>query len=489
MSRFIIASRVRQEIDLPDIFGNHEFTLLPRSIFSRDGNLLVCTDKSEVVAKVETLMVGNENLDDEEEGDNGDEELISSVIEQIITSVEDIVETVQEKAIILDGMALVNKLKKTPFVRNCSDLSELFLQRLEIETEGFDTVILLFDRYLEQSLKEMTRKKRNNDEATRYKVNDETNIEKVTLKKFLSHWQTKQELTEYLGGKAVNYFDGKRRYAVVCGTRCNTNIRTLDLLMPDHDQEEADTIMVLYAHYLANENPSQHVYVSSPDTDVFLLLVSNYKSFCKKTFFRTGKGEGTRDIDIEAAYDKIGIPHCSALLRFHAITGCDQTAKFNRRSKGTCWKKFRQASETMLKAMQSLGETVDLPTSDVFKGIEQYVMSLYSSNHPKNVDSLGKLRWFLFSKHQYTAEMLPPTAGALKYKIYRAHYMCLLWKGRTTDLLPAPEATIAMMICRCKTGCKTGRCNCKKNKLQCTEMCLCVDCENVHESVSLEDSV
>ena len=62
---------------------------------------------------------------------------------------------------------------------------------------------------------------------------------------------------------AVNYLAGKCRYAVVCGTNCAANIRTLDLLIPDHDQEqeEADTLMVLYAHYLSNGNPLQHVYL------------------------------------------------------------------------------------------------------------------------------------------------------------------------------------------------------------------------------------
>ena len=97
--------------------------------------------------------------------------------------------------------------------------------------------------------------------------------------------------------------------------------------------------------------------------------------------------------------------------------------------------------------------------------------------------------------------MRPPTSGALKYSVYRAHYISLLWKrsctdakpfieggvyeGRTTDLFPAPEATIAMTVCECKSGCKTGRCKCKKNKLVCTEMCICVECENVNESVSI----
>ena len=40
MTRFIVASRSREDIDLPHIFGNHEFSVVPRSMFSTDGCLL-----------------------------------------------------------------------------------------------------------------------------------------------------------------------------------------------------------------------------------------------------------------------------------------------------------------------------------------------------------------------------------------------------------------------------------------------------------------
>ncbi len=45
MTRFIIASRMREEIDLPALLGKFEFSVVPRSMFSSDGKLLHCTDK------------------------------------------------------------------------------------------------------------------------------------------------------------------------------------------------------------------------------------------------------------------------------------------------------------------------------------------------------------------------------------------------------------------------------------------------------------
>ena len=358
MSRFVIASRARIEINLPEIFNiKYEFTVLPRSMFARDGNLLIGTDKCQVMAKIESLMVDYENIDEME--DKNGEEIVSSTVDEIITNIELSETKNEQKVIIFDGMALVNKLKKNPYTKTCSDLSELFIQKIESEIKGFEIVVLIFDRYQEESLKGETRRKRNKDEATRYVINDQTNIQNISLKKLLGHWKTKQDLTEYLGNKVAHYLQN-RTYAVINGTKCQTNIKILNVLLSEHNQEEADTLMILCAQYLAIENSEKTLYISSPDTDVLLLLIANYKHLCRKTFFRTGKGDRVRNIDVRIAHQKIGLLHSSALLGFHAITGCDQTAKFNGRSKGFCWKKFREASDKMLTALLQLGETLDL---------------------------------------------------------------------------------------------------------------------------------
>ena len=199
---------------------------------------------------------------------------IIAVVELKINENNDIED--KERVIILDGMALVNKVKKMPDTKTCQDFSDLFLQKLSYEISGFQTVVLTFDRYVNLSLKEMTREKRSGEECVRFKITDYTNIERTTLTKFLSHSQTKQDLTEYLSKKATKYFEElPLRYAVVYDTLCITNIQPLKLNMPDQTQEEADTLMVLFANYMASENPSQELYILSPDTDVLLLLIYN----------------------------------------------------------------------------------------------------------------------------------------------------------------------------------------------------------------------
>ena len=89
--------------------------------------------------------------------------------------------------------------------------------------------------------------------------------------------------------------------------------------------------------------------------------------------------------------------------------------------------------------------------------------------------------------------------------VLRAHYTCLQWKSShipspqlpnpndfgwnwnqdekiyeplMTTNHPAPDSITERSVCRCKTGCKSGRCQCHKNNLLCSEMCLCENCTN-----------
>ena len=142
------------------------------------------------------------------------------------------------------------------------------------------------------------------------------------------------------------------------------------------------------------------------------------------------------------------------------------------------------------------------------------MLDLYCKDRPAEVDSLSSLRWFLFSKHQYENERLPPTRASFWQKVLRANFTASEWKSShvarpilddpkkhgwywneqngayspvMTTLSPAPESVVELSICRCTTGCKTLRCKCKKNNFVCTEMCLCKVCENVEEDGYLDE--
>ena len=48
-----------------------------------------------------------------------------------------------------------------------------------------------------------------------------------------------------------------------------------------------------------------------------------------------------------------------------------------------------------------------------------------------------------------------------------------------TNQPPVPEAVVELSFCKCKTGCSSMRCKCQKSGFTSTEMCDCVECENL----------
>ena len=142
-----------------------------------------------------------------------------------------------------------------------------------------------------------------------------------------------------------------------------TNIPGFNAHLLSHNHEEADTLLILHAIDVARSDPFQKLIVQSPDTDVFLLLIYYQRRLCNHTIFKTGisfnyihfkcsnkepergvknfdtifiltgRGKDIREIDVTAAYEAVGSEIASAILGFHAFSGCDFTSKFNNKSK------------------------------------------------------------------------------------------------------------------------------------------------------------
>ena len=55
ISRFLITSRKQPEIDLEFCLGNFEFSVVPKALFSPDGEPLPSTDKSKILHQIEEL--------------------------------------------------------------------------------------------------------------------------------------------------------------------------------------------------------------------------------------------------------------------------------------------------------------------------------------------------------------------------------------------------------------------------------------------------
>ena len=176
MTRFVLASGSRPEIDLPKYLGKHEFSVVPRSNFSSAGQLNLGSDNSSIMRKIEDLI---------EKSTTG--EKIDTVIEK------------PKSVVLFDGMAVVNRIKLGTAIKHCRDFATPFLHIIVAEGKEADEIRIAFDRYVRDSLKLSTRQKRNTSTPVRYEVADSTSLVNSTVKKLLSDVLTKQNLTIYLG--------------------------------------------------------------------------------------------------------------------------------------------------------------------------------------------------------------------------------------------------------------------------------------------------
>ena len=124
---------------------------------------------------------------------------------------------------------------------------------------------LVFDRNVKDSLKSRTRHKRTSGNEVRYQVSDVANIENTTLKQFLSHVDTKQDLTTYLT-KYVKDDDRRKKYVVTHDLISESDIDNYADDMKSHDHEE--TILILQALDVIKMDPFMECVGFSPGTNV-----------------------------------------------------------------------------------------------------------------------------------------------------------------------------------------------------------------------------
>ena len=171
--------------------------------------------------------------------------------------------------------------------------------------QGYTEGRVIFDRYISNSLKSQTRAKLNvNIESVKFNIYDKTNIKMVPLKTFLSHIETKSQLTEYLGKALLQKYRLSEKDLIdVYGTSCYPNKENLyasEVSRQDH--KEADTLICLHVlHAISKGDVICNVTIYSPHTDVFILLLHLFarNGITGELLFKTGKSKLERKISID----------------------------------------------------------------------------------------------------------------------------------------------------------------------------------------------
>ena len=218
-------AKSRPGIVLCDLISRYEFSVTPRSLFDAEGVPLECRDKSEFMKGLEGLIEGGCHAQG-------------------------------KSTIAIDCMGLVNQLRIDKSIETMSDLANQFVAKVEAEIKDFNTIILSFDNYDDNSpvalLKQQTWVNRYKDNAIQYNITPRTEIKKIKLKDLLSHKMNKELLCRLLAARVIQHLDRdkKQLYAVAYDQIIHSNIPGWSSFT--HSQPESDTLIICLVRELCN---------------------------------------------------------------------------------------------------------------------------------------------------------------------------------------------------------------------------------------------
>lgn len=393
---------------------------------------------------------------------------------------------------ILDGSVLVNML----LPKSCTTFEDyrerVFFPYLIKCLSQAKRVDVVWDRYVESSLKSQRRQQRG--AGTRVIVRGSTPIPQ-NWQSFLRVDQNKTELYKYLSDSIAKLsVHGKEIYStqetgVVSSEGGNVGHEL------DCDHEEADSRILLHAAHCVR-NGHRKILIRTVDTDVVVLAVATFHTLSPdEMWVAFGLRNHYRMIPIHEMARALGEERSKALLFFHCFTGCDTSASFcsiGKKKAWDTWTAYPEVTETFL----ALSQPAPSVSEENMRHLERFVILLYDRSSDST--EVNQARKSLFAKGRQI-DHIPPTKAALlehaKRSTYQAGYVWgrslepmqnlpspndwgwtrdanNQWTPFWTALPEAAKSCKELVKCNCKKACRVP-CKCVKSSLQCTELCKC----------------
>lgn len=433
-------------------------------------------------------------------------------------------------AIVIDGMAQLQSLEITPLT-TYNDIGHRIMDNIVLKLYDADEVHLVFDRYDDSGVNP-----KQQERFSRYGSGSHT-VEIIgcryvrDLKKILANIENKSRLTNFICKYLQQYLptleimNNETKKVFVAGgiePRKNTYVISQKYQYDDFNLScnhiDADTRIIFHVNEIQSRHPENtQIIIESPDTDVFVLLVSHYTYFDSKPFiwFYTGKTDKRIDhrrfIPIHKLYEQIGIKKSLSLITLHALSGCDTTSSFFMIGKRKAYSGLCKLTESEI---DNFIRIVDLPLPDAVMSVTKYLSQVYITDKLKNkkslqednIQSINNLRYGLALIKNSTIDKLPPSEPALIQHILRVKWQVNEWsQARSsviTSLNPSQhgwilkdnvfytnyfEGATAMdvlqkYVCSCigKSPCNNEKiCTCMSINLKCCDLCSCSEkCAN-----------
>ncbi|KAG1712229.1 Integrin alpha-9 [Nymphon striatum] len=241
----------------------------------------------------------------------------------------------------------------------------------------------------------------------------------------------------------------------------------------------------------------------------FGTLLDNSKVKQWKNFLSSSTGNKSRIISIDDVSsqaniqaNKLGVSNGEykrSLLGVYCFTGCDTVSAFAGKGKLKALKLLQEERE-FVAAFSRLGLSWDVD-NNLVNELQKFVCRLYGQKQ----STVNELRYKMYySKNgKVKSEQLPPCHNALKQHILRCNYQARIWrlafennpvypeihdhgwylenqaiKIRWMTCQPAPNEVLSLLSCSCKRTCQPTKCSCIDNRMHCTDLCSCGECQN-----------
>ena len=349
-----------------------------------------------------------------------------------------------EYAFIADGMACVRQIKASQLTY--SEFAAHLLSFIIGCSKSAKRVDVVFDVYVDNSIKDVERTRRSHGELRLKKIIPTAQIKQWNL--LLSSNENKNKLTAFI----VDHWKtnatkiGQKEFYVTSGEKVfkitSTEHREVDELESDH--QEADTRMLLHAKH--SSYSYNNIVIYTPDADVFIIALSKTTEISSNMYMLTGVKNARRIIDLGAVanyvYNTLNKSSCEkakvldALLGYHCFTGCDSISSFAGRGKIKPLKLMLSANH-YVEAFSSLG-TTNTVLNEVSTELQRFVCHMYGRRSTNSeVVNVNDTRYFLYCQKggKVSCDTLPPCSNVLDQHIARSNYQSQIWRKATTSLI------------------------------------------------------
>ena len=297
-------------------------------------------------------------------------------------------------------------------------------------TCAFQQVNIVFDSYLDESIKVGERERRTvSQPLVIVNMQEESHIP-VQIGKFWANNSNNENLQKLAKEFFINNSIENQRNAVLSGClsynedRCLKAVEVRDEFVfnradLDVDIEEPDLRIISHVSKSVSRNFTNIVVISN-DTDVLILLLHYLPQFIEngleELWIKFGAGGHSRFIPLHVMYNNMNKELHSVILKAHILTGCDATSKI-----GTKKGALKASPE---KYLSKFGN--DRRDVLSYENAESFLAKVLNASSQSN--TFNDLRYETYVSKNTPLHQLPPTSYSLRGHLDRSFYvinMCL----------------------------------------------------------------